>query len=195
MELGNGLGRCHRTSGARLFHLIAWLQTKLQRMAGLRLESSKIVGQDRWLAWRALSAITPQRDTARFRLRLRFLERVRVLFQLGIAHPVVADFTASPSTAHQACETLGRLRDQAAEVMTDGLLAFLADTGTGRTGLLGDNHEAAHMRQSAGDGFDGVNLDFLAFYPTVSPILRFAGKRGEPIAAMRWASARAVGCL
>ena len=45
-------------------------------MVGLRPESSKITGQECWLAWRLLSAMTAQRKMARLPLRLRFLERV-----------------------------------------------------------------------------------------------------------------------
>lgn len=49
------------------------------------------------------------------------------------------------------------------------------------------------MRQSAGDGIDGVNLDISLFYSTVPTIFGFTYKRGEPLAAMRSAAVSAVG--
>ena len=118
-----------------------------------------------------------------------------VLLKQNIAHPVVADFTTSPVTAHQSRETCGRLRDETAEVVTDGHLALFAGSRAGGPSVLGDHREAAHVRQSAGDGLDGEDFDSPVFYPTVPAIFRVAAKRGEPAAAMRWASARAVGWL
>ena len=119
-----------------------------------------------------------------------------VLFKKqNIAHPVVADLASSPVTALQSRETCGRLRDETAEVVTDGHLTLVAGSRAGGPSVLGDHREAAHVRQSAGDGLDGEDFDSPVFYPTVPAIFRVAAKRGEPAAAMRWASARAVGWL
>ena len=60
-------------------------------------------------------------------------------------------------------EGCGQLRNEAAKVVTNGLLAFFAGSRAGGLGLLGNHHEAACVRESAGDGFDWVNLDFPVF--------------------------------
>lgn len=118
-----------------------------------------------------------------------------VLFKQGVPNPMVADFATSPVTANQPREPGCRLPDKTGKVVTDGFHALFACVRTGGPGVLGDDHQAAHVRQSAGDGFDRIDLDFAVFYPTVSTILCVAGKRGEPVAAMRCASVMAVGWL
>ena len=47
----------------------------------------------------------------------------------------------------------------------------------------GDDDEASHLRQSAGEWLDWVNFDSTPFYPTVPTVFGLAGKRGEPVAA------------
>ena len=128
-------------------------------------------------------------------VEIEVLRQGGVFLEQRVAHPVVADLAASPVAAHQSRETHGFLRHEGADVEAHGLLAFLAAPGRGGAGPLGDDHQAAHVRQSAGDGLDGENFGVPVFYPAVTPILRVADKRGEPVAAMRWASARAVGWL
>jgi len=67
---------------------------------------------------------------------------------------------------------------------------LFAAPATGGAHLLGDDHETAHVWQSAGHGFDQEDLDFPLFYPTVPAIFGFAVKRREPNATMRSALRR-----
>lgn len=82
-----------------------------------------------------------------------------VLFKECVAHPVIADFATSPMASHQAAKTFRTLRHEGAEVVTDRFLGFLASLAAGGAGLLGDDHQAAQVRQPAGEGFDGENFD------------------------------------
>jgi hypothetical protein len=66
-------------------------------------------------------------------------------------------------TSHQAGETFRALRHEGAEVVALRLLDFLASLAAGGAGLLGDDHQAAHVRQAAGEGLDGENFDAPVF--------------------------------
>ena len=71
-----------------------------------------------------------------------------VLFKQNIAHPVVADLATSPVTAHQSRETFGRLRDETAEVVTNGHLALFAGSRAGGPSVLGDHRETVAAQRS-----------------------------------------------
>lgn len=118
-----------------------------------------------------------------------------VFFEERVANPMVAAFAASPMTSDQAGKSLGALRHEGAHIGVGRLLAFAHLATPGGMRSLGDDHQAAHMRQAAGEWLDGENLNASVFYPTVAAVLGFAGKRGEPASTMRRASVSAVGWL
>ena len=111
-----------------------------------------------------------------------------VFFKQGVAHPMVTDLASSPVPAHKLREALRSLLHEAAHVVADAAHALFARSAARARDLLGDDNKAAHMRQSAGDGFDGIYLDPAPLYASVPAIFCFAGKRGEALAAMRCAS-------
>ena len=72
-----------------------------------------------------------------------------VFLEQSVAHPVVADFSTTPVAAYELREAFGGLRDEAAEVMAEAQFGRFA-AGPGRPAAFGDDHQAAHMRQTAG---------------------------------------------
>lgn len=158
-------------------------------------ESSKIDVHEICRAWSVLRAMRAQRNKARLSLRLRFFGTGGILFNERVAHPVVADFGTSPMTSDQAGETFRALRHECAEVVAHRFLDFLASLSACGASLLGDDHQAAHVRQAAGDGLNGKDCGVSAFQPIVPAVFCVAGRRGEPAAAIRWASTNAVGWL
>ena len=116
-----------------------------------------------------------------------------VLFKQGIADPVIADLTPSPVTANQLRKALGPLWYEGADVVANRFLTRVWSFGTCGPGQLGDDHQTAHMRQSAGAGFDGKDFGSPCFYASVAAIFCGAVKRGALAATIRSASASAVG--
>jgi len=104
----------------------------------------------------------------------------------------------------QLREPFGTLRYQTAQMVADGFLPPFLDLGKwpatlfSRLAMCGHtpfvrHDQAAHIGKTAGQRLDGKYLGKTPLVPTVATLLAYAGKRGEPPAATRLASANALG--